>query len=80
MHAMSFVFIFHLKLFFVENFPVDPFAKISNLSKTCNFDNSYKYPRKIGKYFPCAMSNLRENSFTHLKHFLTFLLLHFIEK
>ena len=39
-----------------------------------------KKPRKIDKYFPSAKSNLCENSFTHLKHFLTFLLFVFIEK
>ena len=30
-----------------------------------------KTPRKIDKYFPFAKSNLRKNSFTHLKHFVT---------
>ena len=39
-----------------------------------------KNPRKIDKYFPFAKSNLCENSLTHLKHFLTFLLFVFIEK
>ena len=31
-----------------------------------------KTPRKTDKYFSFAKSNLHENSFTHLRHFVTF--------
>ena len=36
--------------------------------------------RKIDKYLPFAKRNLHENSFTHLRDFLTFVLFVFIEK
>ena len=39
-----------------------------------------KTPKKIDKYFQITKSNLPKNFFTHLKHFLTFLLFVFIEK
>ena len=39
-----------------------------------------KTPRKIGKYFPFANSNLCEYFFDHLRYFLTFLLPVFIKK
>ena len=39
-----------------------------------------KAPRKIDKYFPFAKSNLRKNSFTQLRDFVTFLFFVFIEK
>ena len=56
------------------------FTKMDNLSKMCNLSNSCKNPTKIDKYFPFAKSNLRENSFRHLRHFLIFLLFVFTEK
>ena len=62
------------------NFPLGPFSKTDNLSKMDNLDNSCKDPRKIDKYFSFAKSNLRENFYMHLRDFLTFLLLVFIEK
>ena len=39
-----------------------------------------KFYSKIDKYFPFAKSTLRENSFTHLRYFLSFLLFVFIDK
>ena len=39
-----------------------------------------KNPRKIDKYFTLTKSNLRENSFTHLRHFQNFILFVFIKK
>ena len=61
------------------NFPVGPFAKIDNLSKMSNLDNS-KAIGKIDKCFSFTKSNLCENPFRHIRYFLTFLLFVFIEK
>ena len=52
------------------NFPLGLFGKIYNLSKMCNLD----------KYFSFAKSNLSGNSFTYLRHFVTFLFFVFIKK
>ena len=70
-HAIPFVFDFSR-----ENLFLFDRSKIDNLSKMCDLGNSCKNRRKIDKYFPFAKSNLREDSFTHLRHFLTFVCFH----
>ena len=62
------------------NFPVGHFTKIDNLREMCNFDNSCKNPEETDINFAFAKSNLREKSFTDLRHFQTFLLFVFIKK
>ena len=62
----------YLPVYFARmNFPVGHFGKIDSLSKMCNLDNSCK---NFDKCFSFTKSNLREKSFTHLRHFVTFLL------
>ena len=52
-------------------FPVEPFAKIDNLRKMCNLENSCKNPSENWQIFLQVKS--RKNYVTHLRHFATFL-------
>ena len=62
-----------------REFPRD--AKLCNsVTKCVTLTNLAKTPKKIDIYFLFAKSNLRENSFMHLRHFLTLLLFIFMKK
>ena len=67
--------IFHVKFFFCSIV-----RKLLTWAKCETLTIFAKTPRKTDKYFPFAKSNLHENSFTHLRHFLIFLLFVFIDK
>ena len=71
-YAVSFIFYFSLQILFLIVRKLITWAKCETLAILA------KFPRKTDKYFPFAKLNLRENFFTHLRHFLTFVLFVFI--